>query len=166
MLQQPHRKTHVATTERGRALRTDVQISDMPWGAQARYRGVRTCDCIHGPRKEDVRLYMRVRVGNISRKEQCGEGRGGQSHSRCPVNSLLPRSCVPKTQNKRTDERTAFTRHLLNSCPAAYLSIAGVGPILLKPRDNVTEGERRENVTQAVRRSPVTRPPSRRVASR
>lgn len=38
-------------------------------------------------------------------------------------------------------------RHHQSSCTATYLSVAGVGPILLKPRDNVPEGKRTVRVS-------------------
>lgn len=121
-----------------------------------------------GPKERKwTSVHTHVHVRNISRKEQCGQERGGESHSWCPTHSPLPLSCVHK--NHRTKDRredSVQSALFKNSCPATYLTVAGVGPILLKPRDDITKGKRRENVSQVARCSPVTSPPSTRATSR
>lgn len=85
-----------------------------------------------------------MHVGNISGKE-CVY-REKHSPSLCPINRPLLRLCVH--ENHRIKGQAIGQRSLasLKFLHNPYLAVAGVGPVLLKPRNDVPEGKRTESI--------------------
>lgn len=80
-----------------------------------------------------------------------------QSPSLCPIKCPLLRLCV--YENHRIKGQ-AIGQHLLASLKLLhdpYLAIAGVGPVLLKPRNNVSEGKRTDSISMMGRFSTARR---------
>lgn len=61
------------------------------------------------------------------------------------MNGLLPRSCVHKNDRTKGEVRGQRSSASFKFLHSTYLAIAGVGPILLKPWDDVPEGKKTQH---------------------
>lgn len=94
-----------------------------------------------GGRSKAGRLTYGTTPGSRHPKRAFPKGNGAGGHgpfSRCPVNGPLLHLCTRTPQ----DRQEAAYQCPLDPHTATYLAIAGVRPILLKPRNNVPAGEK------------------------
>ena len=111
------------------------------------------------PPQEGTRSHHGRRQGRTHR--HLGGGSKGQWDHRATASTTevrqMPAHVHTSGEHSRKDRCGSSTtflyltpgvhRHHQSSCTATYLSVAGVGPILLKPRDNVPERKRTVRVS-------------------
>lgn len=74
--------------------------------------------------------------------------RGGHP-SLCPMNGPLLRLCVHENHRTKGPARGQYSPASLKLLHGPYLAIAGIGPVLLKPRDDVPEEKRTKQTASA-----------------